>query len=378
MSPTPEAMAQTAIKNVHIFDGNKFSDITTVFVNDGKITLKEADCKTITVDGAGGYLIPGLIDCHTHVLTQSSLEEITSYGVTTVLNMARRVYPSGDELRNKPGLASWLTAGIPAVAPRTTHARLLGFYRSNLITSTDQVPQVVSEAFSNGSDYYKIIAAAPNGVSREIQNSLVEAIHHKGKKSMTHAADLESFKQAIESKTDSIQHLASDGLLTQEMIAQIASQGQSVTPTMIFFKITFQSWLLKIIRGSTFSKGNYDRLRANVRALHEAGVPVLAGSDSVGANPIINLPHGIMLHQELENLVDAGFTPAEALRAATSQAAKFHDLDDRGVIEEGRRADLVLLQANPLDDITNTRLITHIWSGGVLFQKTPRYFCQIL
>ncbi len=76
------------------------------------------------------------------------------------------------------------------------------------------------------------------------------------------------------------------------------------------------------------------------------------------------ISHGSSLHHELELLVGAGLTTVDALRAATSRPARYFGLADRGVIEPGRRADLVLIDGDPLQDITATRSIRRVWCGG--------------
>jgi imidazolonepropionase-like amidohydrolase len=99
--------------------------------------------------------------------------------------------------------------------------------------------------------------------------------------------------------------------------------------------------------------------------MYRAGVPILAGTD---ANAAAGVPaairHGVSLHHELELLVEAGLSPLDALRGATSRPAHYFGLADRGLIEPGRRADLVLIDGNPLQDITATRSIRRIWCGG--------------
>ncbi len=103
-----------------------------------------------------------------------------------------------------------------------------------------------------------------------------------------------------------------------------------------------------------------------VRALHRAGVPLLAGTDSADAFVV----PGFSLHQELELLVQAGLSPVEALRAATFNPAVFFDqTKDRGAVEKGRVADLVLLDANPLEDIRNARRIYGVVKWGKYFSR---------
>jgi imidazolonepropionase-like amidohydrolase len=104
-----------------------------------------------------------------------------------------------------------------------------------------------------------------------------------------------------------------------------------------------------------------------VGALHRAGVPFLAGTD---AAPGVYIMPGFSLHDELANFVEAGFTPMESLQTATSGPAKFLGTEGTsGAIAPGKVADLLLLSANPLDNIHNTRQITAVIANGRLFDR---------
>ncbi|HXJ90939.1 MAG TPA: amidohydrolase family protein [Candidatus Binatia bacterium] len=99
-----------------------------------------------------------------------------------------------------------------------------------------------------------------------------------------------------------------------------------------------------------------------VKAMHNAGIPFLAGTDTP---PGVYIFPGFSLHEELQRFVAAGFTPMEALQTATLNPAKFFGMEDRlGTIEKGKLADLVLLNANPLDEIANTRKIEAVIVNG--------------
>jgi imidazolonepropionase-like amidohydrolase len=99
-----------------------------------------------------------------------------------------------------------------------------------------------------------------------------------------------------------------------------------------------------------------------VNAMHHAGIPFLAGTDTP---PGVYIFPGFSLHEELQRFVAAGFTPMEALQTATLNPAKFLGLDkELGTIEKGKLADLVLLDANPLDDISNTQKISAVIVNG--------------
>jgi imidazolonepropionase-like amidohydrolase len=101
-----------------------------------------------------------------------------------------------------------------------------------------------------------------------------------------------------------------------------------------------------------------------VGALHRAGVPIVAGTDQT-------VP-GYSLYRELELYVEAGFTALQALQAATVIPARVMKLEgDSGTVEAGKRADIAILDANPLDDIHNVRSVRSVVANGVLYQSGP-------
>jgi imidazolonepropionase-like amidohydrolase len=115
---------------------------------------------------------------------------------------------------------------------------------------------------------------------------------------------------------------------------------------------------------------SFDSARASVAAAYRAGVPVLAGTDTnTDAEAPGSFTFGDSLHHELELLVDAGLSTTDALRAATVLPAEHFGLTDRGVIAPGRRADLVLVEGDPLRDIRAVRSISRVWCGGI--EHTP-------
>lgn len=366
---------RVALNNVLVFDGQRIRGPETVVI-DGEF-IGSTDTKVeLTIDASGGVLIPGLIDSHVHPPDVSGMQNLTSYGVTTAFNMACRNYTLCHALKHLPGLAAFISAGLPAIGPNSSHATWQKLPPDQLFYSPYQAPYAVAAAFGNGSDFYKITAET-NGPSVASQIKLVHDCHARHKQSMTHASDFISYQQAIISGTDGIQHIPSDQLITKDMIASIIKQGQSVTPTINIFKAALMNpeilnFLGEIPGNSTnasdlaanFAK-NLTTVIQNVNALHKAGVTILAGTDAVGEMGLFNVPLGMSLHLELQNLVEAGLTPAEALRAATIVPATFHRIPDRGMIAPGKRADLILLNSNPLANISNTLDIAKVWVGGI-------------
>lgn len=207
------------------------------------------------------------------------------------------------------------------------------------------------------------------------QIELVKATHALGKQTMSHASDIASYLQAIESCTDGVQHTPDDGNLTLSAIRQLKRNHQYVTPTMSIFERAFHDPLVMLFLRGTTDPGNssFANVRANVATMYQHGVPILAGSDAVGKiSEDITYEHGISLHNELKLLTEAGLSAADAINAATRVPAQWHRLRDRGIIQPGKRADLVLLNANPLDDIGNTLDINRIWAGGREYRGIER------
>jgi imidazolonepropionase-like amidohydrolase len=101
--------------------------------------------------------------------------------------------------------------------------------------------------------------------------------------------------------------------------------------------------------------------------LHRTGVPFLAGTDTPAG---VHIFPGYSLHEELQRFVAAGFTPLEALQTATINPARFFGIEDQaGTVEKGKLADLVLLSANPLEDIANTQKIASVIANGRYFYR---------
>jgi imidazolonepropionase-like amidohydrolase len=145
---------------------------------------------------------------------------------------------------------------------------------------------------------------------------------------------------AQRARADVITHVPSDRALDESAAARMIADSRIVVPTLAMME--------GIVEQSAPPGADFAAARASVTTLYRAGVPILAGTDANAAPGVpAAIPHGYSLHHELELLVDAGLTSLDALRAATSLPALYFGLGDRGVIEPGRRADLVLIDGDP-------------------------------
>ncbi|KAI0434079.1 hypothetical protein F5Y09DRAFT_349693 [Xylaria sp. FL1042] len=364
----------TELRNVRVFDGFSIGPPTSVFIEGDRIAATGNKAYNV-IDGEGKFLIPGLIDSHLHIGDLDGLANATSFGLTSVMNMACRNYTQCAPLRDVPGLATWLSAGVPATGPGSNHAKSMNLPDNLLFHPGDDPTEAVGNVVANGSDWMKITVEV-NGPDLAAQKALVEQSHAFGIYAVSHAADLQSYNEAALSGVDGLQHTPANRAIDPDLLNRLSTSGQFVTATMEIWRIGFANpGLLALTQGGQPDDRkavSYDIIVENVAALRKAGVPVLAGTDAVGAEGPYYIPFGITLHCELENLVSAGYTPAAALRAATLLPNKYHRLGDRGSISPGMRADMVLLNSNPLESITNTRDIARIWVGGVEYKDVAK------
>ena len=209
--------------------------------------------------------------------------------------------------------------------------------------------------------------------------------HRYGKMAIAHVTTAAATQQAIAAGMDGLAHLFFDRPHTPELIAAITSSGVFVTTCLVVNSSALghsgaalaadervrsrlsKKWLDSLSGCmNTYPQGNLLDVFSSVMALHEAGVDILAGTDVSESLPSLGgLAHGASLHHELQLLVKAGLTPIEALRSATSIPARRFGLNDRGRIVNGARADLLLVQGDPTNNITDTLSIQAIWRRGV-------------
>jgi imidazolonepropionase-like amidohydrolase len=350
------AAGKTAVTNVRVFDGHGLRPAGTVVIEGDRIGTDPSGAEVI--NGAGGVLLPGLIDAHVHVRDQDTLRRLCRFGVTSVLDMASGSPALVGSLRAVPGLTGLLSAGTPAIAPGSLHARFPVIGERGLIKGPDQAEQFVADRVAEGSDYIKIIVGSPGADHDQATvDALVAAAHEHGKQAVAHASSSAAVAKAQHAGVDVLTHVPLDQALDEAAAAQMAADGRILIPTL-----TMMQTLVALLGRPG---DGYAAARDSVAAAYHAGVPILAGTDAnADAGSPAAVSHGDSLHHELELLVDAGLSRLDALRAATVLPARYFGLGDRGAIEPGRRADLVLLDEDPLQDIRATRSIRRVWCGG--------------
>jgi imidazolonepropionase-like amidohydrolase len=367
-------MSRTFITNAESSTGPASFPSTVTIEGDHIFSIGQdpSDNDATIVDAKNGVL-PGLIDSHIHLHGPENLKQFAQNGVTTCLDMAPfspALISALHTLADAGGLTDVRTPGILACAPGSRHSHIPGFPANELVDAARFVKARIDE----GVDYIKIIADEPGFDQQTFECSRrkhqiftrvepidiefqEEATKH-GKMTIAHAAQHSAFQRALDAKTKVLTHVPTDKPLDSEFCRSMLAQESMAVPTL-----TMMEGVINNLKRPGLS---YAAARDSVKAMHEAGVPILAGTDA-NMQPGVpaNVMHGESMHHELELLVDAGLSNIEPLQAATSLPAKYFELNDRGVIEVGKRADLVLINGDPIADIKATRSIQKVWYKGV-------------
>jgi imidazolonepropionase-like amidohydrolase len=383
------------IKHARVFDGHKVFEQTDVWVENGKIKGVGRDLKVPstlkTIDASGDTLLPGLIDSHTHAWGDA-LNEAEIFGVTTELDMftdvrfmqqIKKQQAEGKDLDQ----ADLRSAGTLATAPGG-HGTEYGIQIPTL-SSPSEAQAWVDARIAEGSDYIKIVyddASTYGGhrptLSKDTVKAVIDAAHKRGKIAVVHIGSQQQARDVIDAGADGLAHLFADSSPSPDFASFVAVHHAFVVPTLDVLEsvsgtpsgesLTTDSCLAPYLTPDDISnlKRSFPKFPASlsekyaeqtVNQLKAARVPVLAGTDA--PNP--GTSHGASIHRELELLVRSGLTPQEALASATSVPASVFHLDDRGVIAVGKRADLLLVKGNPMQDIMATRDIVSVWKLGV-------------
>ncbi len=250
---------------------------------------------------------------------------------------------------------------------------------------------------AQGADYIKIFLENGDCIGfpglplldeATLRAAVVEA-HRNGKLAIVHMTTADATEKAIAAGVDCLGHLFFDRSATSKLVADIRSSGIFVIPTLVTLSRAFKNsavelardrrvssklssqWVESLSRSmNAYPEGTMRDAFATIRALHEAGVDLLAGSDLSEPLPILGgLAHGASLHHELRLFVAAGLTPIDALRSATSVPANRFGLTDRGRIVPGALADLVLVEGDPTKNISDSLSIRGVWHRGEQLRK---------
>jgi imidazolonepropionase-like amidohydrolase len=401
-------------------DGQPAIEASAFLVRDGVVTTvgRKGELKAggdvARVDLTGKTVIPTLTNAHTHVGFQrgatyapdnygreSILDDLNRalyFGVTAVASQG--IDPGEAALRIRAEQAARTLGGarlfiggrgigFPNAGPGADAYRGIAYS----VTTAEQGRQAVREQAALKIDFIKIWVDDRNGraprMTPDVSHAIIDEAHTRGLKVNAHVFYLSDVQDLVAAGIDGFAHLARDKELDDATVQAIVRRGVVVMPTLATAERathttippTMAAWLDGPVRDAlpqstidrvkagftqrdpataAANRERYTILQRSVAKLARAGAKVVLGSDTGTQDN----PFGVTDHRELEMLVEAGMTPMQALTAATSTSAAYLGLRGEGTIAKGSRANFVVLDANPLDDITHTRRIARVFVNG--------------
>lgn len=362
-----------AIVNGRVFDGSgAAAQIRPIYIQDGRI-VRALEHPDRTVDASGMTVLPGLFDLHTHLAASGSvagadwgknLKQYLINGVTDIVDMS--TYPATYEPMRRmmklfPAPHDFIAARITTPGGHGAEAGRGDVFSLEVLTPREgraavqrvlpQKPDVI-KVFTDGWRY----DTAPDMTSMDEATlaAIVDEAHKAHLKVLTHTVTLARAKQAARAGVDILAHGTGDAPVDAELIALMKQHGTAYASTLAVFEPRANPPAARLKR--------WENLLGNVKALQDAGVTLVCGTDA--GEP--GTPHGPATLHELELLVKGGLTASEALVAATGNSARALGIErDRGRIAEGLRADLLLVQGEPDNDIAAIRQTRRVFLDGV-------------
>lgn len=391
ISGQPSAASVTLYEGARLITGTGTAPIENAafIVENGRFTRVGRSGALAAPEGAarvslaGKTVIPALIDAHTHPSTSreqlvQQLRQKASWGVGAILSMGLDNSDAAFEIRDTPvtGAARLRTAGrgITSPEPGRTDAPYW-------VTTEADARKAVRELAARKVDIVKIWVDDRGGkykkLSPELYGAVIDEAHRHQLRVAAHIFALDDAKGLLKAGIDVFAHSIRDRDVDDELVAMMKARPEVVlVPNLPDRGVpTDFAWLagslipaeLEKLQAAAAPRPAAQQTFAiqarNLARLSAAGVKIAMGTD--GFSPWSQ-------HVEMEDMVAAGMTPAQVIDAATRVSAEVLKLTDAGTIEPGKRADFVVLDANPLEDITNTRRISAVYLGGAAVDRTAR------
>jgi imidazolonepropionase-like amidohydrolase len=384
--PTSERSV-TAYEGARLIVGDgRVIENGTVVVNGAKIAQAGAAADVRVPAGAkrvnlaGKTVMPMIIDTHVHLseTREALIRDLRMrayYGVSAAMSMGTDGYALLD-MRNEtiPSAARFRSAGRGITMPEPGRTTVPYW-----VTTAAEGRKAVEELAAHKVDIVKIWVDARDGkykkLTPEIYGAIIAEAHKRGLRVTAHIFELEDTKGLIRAGLDAFAHGIRDRDIDDEVVAMFKQRPNLVlTPNLPDRGVKVDlGWLRPGVPTDEFKKleaANTDRPKAqalfgiqarNLAKLNAAGVRITLGTDG-------NRPWGP--HEEMLDMVSAGMTPMQVIVAATRNSAEFLQLADTGTLQAGKSADFIVLDANPLDDITNTRRISAVILRGAAVDRT--------
>jgi imidazolonepropionase-like amidohydrolase len=332
------------------------------------------------VDLTGKTVMPAIIDAHKHLpVTRDALidqlQRFAYYGIGTVMSLGQDTGDAAFQVRAEaiPNAARLRTAGRGLTAPEPGRTEAPYWVKSEA-----DVRKAVQELATRKVDLVKIWVDdrdhTVTKLSPELYRAAIDEAHKHKLRVIAHIYTLEDAKGVLRAGLDAFAHSVRDKEIDDEFVKMMkARPNMIVDPNLPDRGVKVdRSWLRDSLAPAEFQKiqaGSRDDPKAqqffgiqsrNLAKLNAAGIKIALGTDG-------GIPWAA--HEEMADMVASGMTPAQVIVAATRNAAALAGLDDAGTVAARKSADFIVLDANPLDDITNTRRIAAVYLRGAQVER---------
>jgi imidazolonepropionase-like amidohydrolase len=381
-APADAAAGVTVFTGARVLvgDGNVIESATFTVGPDGRFGLVgataavSAPAGATTVDLSGRTVMPAIYDTHTHLSRDragltADLKHRAYFGVAAAMSLGQDTGDDIHAMRREviPGHALYRTAGRGFTVPEPGRSEVPYW-----ITTAEEGRAGVREQTALGVDIIKVWVDDRMGqypkLSPELYGAVIEEAHANNLRVTAHEYYLEDAKELVRRGIDAFAHGVREPIDDEFVMMLKERPNFVVVPNMPDRGVVQDmSWLMGSLppeQVEQLQAAATDRPQAqaffgiqarNLERLAREGVKIALGTDG-------NVPWGP--HLEMADMVAAGMTPAQVVIAATSEAASFMRLTDAGTVAPGKSASFIVLDANPLDDITNTRRIRDVWLRG--------------
>lgn len=324
------------IVNCILFDGNNLSNNKKIIIEDGIVkSIEDSE----SVECSKFFVMPCLIDAHTHMGKMAQVEKMNSYGISTTFDVS----------------------ATTSLINKSTKLNIISSI-SMAMLFVPNAKNFIENSVKYGAKYIKVLLFNSFSIGQCALGKIVKEAHKKNLKVVVHATKLSTYKQAIKCGVDIILHLPMKQKLTDDLAKSIAKKNISVVPTLCMMQA------FAMCKKMGYTPRHFTNALKQVETLYKNGVKILAGTDANSGSFAPAISYGDSLYKEIELLLRANIPLIDVLKGATHNIGNAFDMNDLGVIKSNTPASLLIFDVKDNISVDYNKL-AEIWINGEQIKK---------